>query len=175
MSLYTIKAVFVLDSNGDRLLAKYFPIDPNLNTKKEQETFEKNLFQKTHRQNAQIILLDKYVVLYKSSSDVIFYVVGSSNENELILLSALEAYTDALSTLLRNTVDKRSIVENMDYVLLALDELVDGGILLESEAQLIAQRASLKQAGDSELPIAEQTLSQALQTAKKQFAKNFIY
>jgi hypothetical protein len=46
-------------------------------------------------------LLDKYVVLYKSSSDVIFYVVGSSNENELILLSALEAYTDALSTLLR--------------------------------------------------------------------------
>jgi hypothetical protein len=63
----------------------------------------------------------------------------------------------------------------MDYVLLALDELVDGGILLESDSQLIAQRASLKQAGDSELPIAEQTLSQALQTAKKQFAKNFIY
>ncbi len=32
---------------------QYFPIDPNLNTKKEQETFEKNLFQKTHRQNGK--------------------------------------------------------------------------------------------------------------------------
>lgn len=134
---------------------QYFPIDPNLNTKKEQETFEKNLFQKTHRQNGKLLpsintlsrtpltnsvqhksycstntscstsphrtwSSTSWAVSISNSTRITWRANRSwrctwmdhvrvlmtslwigSNENELILLSALEAYTDALSTLLR--------------------------------------------------------------------------
>lgn len=49
----------------------------------------------------EVILYDNQVVLYRSNIDVFFYVVGSMEENELILLSMLNAFYDAVSTLLR--------------------------------------------------------------------------
>lgn len=48
---------------------------------KEQRAFEKNLFAKTHRENGEIILLDGYTVVYRSSVDLFFYVIGSYDEN----------------------------------------------------------------------------------------------
>uniref|UniRef100_A0A8C3T7B0 Coatomer subunit zeta n=1 Tax=Chelydra serpentina TaxID=8475 RepID=A0A8C3T7B0_CHESE len=46
-SLYTVKAVLILDNDGDRLFAKYY--DDTYPTVKEQKAFEKNIFNKTHR------------------------------------------------------------------------------------------------------------------------------
>ena len=43
-----------------------------------------------------------------------------------------------------NQFDKRTLLENIDYVLLALDELVDGGIILESEPSILASRVAMK-------------------------------
>ena len=94
-----------------------------------------------------MILYDNQVVLYRSNIDIFFYVVGSMEENELILLSMLNAFYDAVSTLLRYVkkwtsdtvfeklilymhryqVEKRSIMDNLDLVILCLDETVDGG------------------------------------------------
>lgn len=44
-----------------------------------------------------------------------------------MLGSALNAFSDAVSMLLRNTVEKRSVLENLDLVLLCLDETIDDG------------------------------------------------
>lgn len=50
LSLYTVKAVVVLDNEGKRLLAKYYrPSKGEFGTVKEQRTFEKALFDKTRR------------------------------------------------------------------------------------------------------------------------------
>ncbi|XP_057357382.1 coatomer subunit zeta-2 isoform X7 [Manis pentadactyla] len=46
-SLYTVKAVFILDNDGHRLLAKYY--DDTFPSMKEQMAFEKNVFSKTSR------------------------------------------------------------------------------------------------------------------------------
>ena len=46
-SLYTVKSVLVLDTEGKRILAKYYGND--FATVKEQLAFEKNLFEKTKR------------------------------------------------------------------------------------------------------------------------------
>jgi hypothetical protein len=48
-------------------------------------------------------------------------------------------------------------------VLLAIDELCDDGILLEADAAQLSQRVSMK---SDEVPLAEQTISQALNTVK---------
>lgn len=81
--MYTVKGIAILDNDGNRILAKYY--DKNVfPTAKEQRTFEKNLFNKTHRANAEIIMLDGLTCVYKSNVDLFFYVMGSSHENEVI-------------------------------------------------------------------------------------------
>jgi len=75
----------ILDNDGNRILAKYY--DDNIfPTIKEQKAFEKNLFNRTHRANAEIIMLDGITCLYRSNVDLFFYVMGSSHENEVSTL-----------------------------------------------------------------------------------------
>ena len=47
-ALETIKAIFILDNNGSRILAKYYDTSV-LTTSVEQKKFEKNLFSKTSK------------------------------------------------------------------------------------------------------------------------------
>jgi hypothetical protein len=83
-TLYTIKGLAILDNDGNRILAKYY--DNNIfPTIKEQKVFEKNLFNRTHRANAEIIMLDGITCLYRSNVDLFFYVMGSSHENEVCI------------------------------------------------------------------------------------------
>lgn len=74
-----------------------------------------------------VILYDSHLALFKHSLDLIFYIIGPATENELMLAAALSAFSDALSMLLRNQVEKRSVLENLDMVLLCLDETIDDG------------------------------------------------
>lgn len=120
----------IMDNDGNRILAKYY--DKNVfPTVKEQKQYEKNLFQKTHRANAaEIIMLDGLTVVYKSNVDLFFYVMGGKQENELILLSVLNCLFDTISLILKKNVEKRALLDNLDVVMLAFDEICDGGYVL---------------------------------------------
>lgn len=125
-TLLTVKAMCILDNDGNRILAKYY--DKNVfPTVKEQKTFEKNLFNKTHRANAEIIMLDGLTCVYKNNVDLFFYVMGSTHENELILVSVLNCLYDSVSMILKKNVEKRAVLDNLDIVMLAFDEICDGG------------------------------------------------
>jgi len=172
MSLYTVKSIFVLDMEGKRICCKYYTDD--YPTTKEQQTFEKKIFDKTHKNpTGEILLWENAIIVYRNTSDVFFYVTGGVDENELILANVLNAIFETFSMLLRNQVDKRTMLENLDYVFLALDELVDKGVILESEPSIIASRVSMKGL-NSDIPLSEQTISQALQTAKDQIARSIL-
>ncbi|XP_007453593.1 PREDICTED: coatomer subunit zeta-1-like [Lipotes vexillifer] len=134
-SLYTVKAILILDNDGDRLFAKYY--DDTYPSVKEQKAFEKNIFNKTHRTDSEIALLEGLTVVYKSSIDLYFYVIGSSCENELMLMAVLNCLFDSLSQMLRKNVEKRALLENMEGLFLAVDEIVDGGVILESDPQQV--------------------------------------
>ncbi|XP_052059236.1 coatomer subunit zeta-1-like isoform X1 [Mytilus californianus] len=169
-SLYMVKAVAILDNDGNRLVTKYY--DDQFPTSKEQKAFEKNLFNKTHKANSEIIMFEGLTCVYRSNVDLFFYVVGSSQENELILASVLNALYESVSQILRKNVEKRALLDNMDAVFLAVDEICDGGIILDSDATSIVQKVSLR---TDDLNIGEQTMAQhlskkleVLQSAKEQ-------
>lgn len=65
------------------------------------------------------------------------------------------------------------MLENLDLVLLALDEIVDRGLILETDASTAAARASMAGA-DADVPLAEQTLSKVMATAKEQLARSLL-
>lgn len=95
---------------------------------------------------AEIIILDGLVTIYRNTSDVWMYVVGSQLENELILVSVLTALYDALGSLLRSPPDKRLLLDNFDTLLLCLDEMIDQGMILETDAPSIVNRVGMKAA-----------------------------
>ncbi|XP_059899121.1 coatomer subunit zeta-2 isoform X3 [Gadus macrocephalus] len=181
-SLYTVKALFILDNDGNRLLSKYY--DPELYpSMKEQNNFEKNVFNKTHKADNEIAFLEGMTVVYKSSIDLFFYVVGSPQENELMLMSVLNCLFDALTQILSScagchgnrcgsnaggwgkNVERRYLLENMEGVFLVVDEIIDGGVILESDPQQVLQKVNYK---SDESPLSEQSVAQVIQSAKDQ-------
>ena len=81
-----------------------------------------------------IILYDGRLAVYKHSLDLIFYLIANQDENELMVSAALSAFSDAVHMLLRNQVEKRAVLENLDLVLLCLDETIDEGYVTHSPA-----------------------------------------
>ena len=72
-------------------------------------------------------MFDNFVVVYKFVSDVYYYVVASVDENEIVMAQVLQALCESTNILLRNSVDKKTVLENLDLVLIAMDEIIDGG------------------------------------------------
>ncbi len=68
--------------------------------------------------------METEVIVFKSGSDCKFYVCGTSDENELILLSVLEAVYDAVYSLMKGQVEKRTMLDNLELILLTIDEAV---------------------------------------------------
>ncbi|KAK1697605.1 hypothetical protein QYE76_014302 [Lolium multiflorum] len=171
----SVKNILLLDSEGKRVAVKYYTDDwPQLSAKL---AFEKSVFVKTQKASsgaeAEIVMFDGHIVVYKFIQDLHFYVTGGDEENELILASILQGFTDAVDHILRNNVDKRTALENLDLILLCLDEIIDGGIVLETEGSVIAEKVAAHGA-DGTTSIAEQTLVQALTTAREHFAKSLL-
>jgi Clathrin adaptor complex small chain len=49
----------------------------------------------------EITMFDDVIVVYKFFGDLMFYVTGSQDENELILYTVLQAFYESISLLLR--------------------------------------------------------------------------
>ena len=142
-----IKAILILDGDGNRLATKYyekteFPSD------EVQQAFEQKLNRKTKHTNArseaEIIMLEKNVSIYRSSNETKFFVVGSASENELILTGVLDALHDTLNILLRGMTDRRTLLDSLELVILTIDEICDGGMILEMDPQSVASRALMR-------------------------------
>ncbi|KAG9454242.1 hypothetical protein H6P81_007146 [Aristolochia fimbriata] len=170
-----VKNILLLDSEGKRVAVKYYSDDwPTLSAKL---AFEKSVFTKTQKTNArteaEVTMFDNYIVVYKFIQDLHFFVTGGDDENELILATVLQGFFDAVGLLLRGNVDKLSALENLDLILLCLDEIVDGGIVLETEAGIIAGKVA-SQGTDGSTSLSEQTISQALATAREHLARSLL-
>lgn len=117
LTLFSINAILILSTDDrTRLLTKYYsaphpPLHstpgssyPGANpypTLKDQKAFEKGLMEKTNKQTSDIILYDNRVVVFKMEGDVMLYVVGGADENEVLLFSVVLALRDSLSILLK--------------------------------------------------------------------------
>ena len=85
----SIVNVLILDKAGARICCKYFT--DRFQTLASQLTYEKTLFTKAQKQpsttDAEIIIFEGFVTVYKSQGDITFFVTGDQDENEIILVS----------------------------------------------------------------------------------------
>uniref|UniRef100_A0A5B7AQ38 Coatomer subunit zeta n=1 Tax=Davidia involucrata TaxID=16924 RepID=A0A5B7AQ38_DAVIN len=171
----TIKNMLLLDSEGKRVAVKYYSDDWPTNSAKL--AFEKSVFTKTQKTNAraeaEIAMFENNIVVYKFIQDLHFFVTGGDDENELILATVLQGFFDAVTLLLRNNVEKMEALENLDLILLCLDEIVDGGMILETDANIIAGKVATHSM-EAGAPLSEQTITQALATARDHLARSLL-
>lgn len=132
----TIKAIIILQTDGRRTLAKYF--DDKLNPKQ----FERKLFAKTKTPKAkdEIIVLDGVLIVHRFVTDSHFYIVGGRNENALVLDNVLNCLVEVVGSLSSNNTSNNTVLDNLSRVILALDEICDGGLILEVDPNLVLQR-----------------------------------
>lgn len=75
----------------------------------------------------------------------------------------------------RGATDKRTIVENYDLVALAIDEIIDDGIILETDPVLISSRVSRAPQADApnlkSIDLSEQGLLNAWELGKRRLAE----
>jgi len=144
-----ISAIIITDTDGERLVAKFWsPADfPDAAAELE---FQKRLFKKVKaagsgaRADAEVLVLEGFTVVFKAGPDVTFAVVGPGEENDLMLVAVLDALWDTMSLLLKGAVDKRAILAQLELLLLALDELVEGGVPFELDPHTIEARVMLR-------------------------------
>ncbi|KAK4410497.1 Coatomer subunit zeta-3 [Sesamum angolense] len=170
-----IKNILLLDSEGKRIAVRYFTDEWPTNTGKL--AFEKSIFTKTQktsaRSEAEITMLEDNIIVYKFVQDLHFFVTGSITENELILATVLQGFFDSVTLLLRNNVDQREALENLDLILLCFDEIVDRGVVLETDASVIAGKVANHSIDDGST-LSEQTISQALATAREHLTRSLL-
>ncbi len=119
--------------------------------------------------------------MYKFIGDLMFYVIGHSDENEILLSSVLVGFYDSVNMLLRSAVEKKTVLENLDLVLLAMDELVEGGLILETDGAMVATRVTMRSFDAEGGEIAAtmenpglQSLSAAFGNVREQLARSLL-
>lgn len=168
ISLYSIKALIVLDNDGKRVLAKYYD-EEDFPSLAKQHAFEKKLFANARKSDSEIALIDNMTSVYKSNVDLSFFVVGSSSENELLLSQVLSCFYQSVSMSLIN-VEKRVLLANLGKVYLIVDAIVDQGIVMEVSAHNVVKQTPVR--GEEQLQSVDQMFASAIQSATKSFFFN---
>lgn len=133
----TLKAIIILRTDGRRSLAQYY------DDKLKPDQFERNLFAKTKSPKLKdnIIVLDGVLVVHKFLIDSHFYVVGGRDENPLVLDGVLNCLVEVIDAISSNSMNNgNTVLSNLSRVILALDEICEGGLILEVDSNLVLQR-----------------------------------
>lgn len=190
----SVTAILVLDSEGNRVCVKYYDTQA-FGAYPQQLAFERKMFTKifrsqsvnqtnnVQRTDADIAAFDGFTIVYKPVADVCFYVIGTNHPNsqssEVLLHTMLTCLDDAASQLFNQSISKKNLIENLDSLLLLIDEMIDSGLILEMDSSQVVQhvesihQSSVVNSDGSQVPLAEQSFTQALQTAKDQLVKSF--
>nr|CDI70234.1 coatomer subunit zeta 1 [Echinococcus granulosus] len=82
-----------------------------------------------------------------------------------MLMNALTCLHDSITQILRGNLEKKTLLDNLELIYLAVDELCDEGIIMEYDSAALASRVGIK---PEETSLSEQTVTQAMQAAREQ-------
>lgn len=98
---------------------------------------------------------------------------STSFSSQFLSFEPAQTIEAPLTQYYRQSVDKRTIVENYDLVSLAIDEIVDDGIILETDPTIITQRVSRAPTQDmpvGRIDLSEQGVNNLAQLGKSKLA-----
>ena len=91
--------------------------------------------------------VDNYVAIFRTYGDMTFFVIGHSDDNELILGQVLDCIHECFDRTFRKGIERRALIENMSAVILIIDEILDQGIVMHLNPSTILARIDTKGKG----------------------------
>jgi len=191
-NLHQIYAVWILDDSGGRLATRYAARSKEyLPDYKAQIAFEKKVTAKISRPandgaaEVDIVVVDDYMILYKSVNDIYICIVAPDTENEFILLTLLDGIFGSLHqaatgiSMISSGLTKRSVLESLETVILILDEAQDDGVIMEVDSDSLLERVRMQASVGLSTPVSSmgpssaETFAQAKQGVEGS-AKKFL-
>ncbi|GMI28613.1 hypothetical protein TeGR_g7801 [Tetraparma gracilis] len=129
------------------------------------------------KSEAEVCVVDGLLCVVRAGGDVRVAIVGPSTESELVLSHVLDGFFSALAGILHGQLERRVILDNLELVMLLIDELADGGRILETDAASLMSRVLMREPGEDPAAgggqaIGELTIGQALKQAREQLVSN---
>ena len=91
-----------------------------------------------------IMTVDNYVAIFRQYSDMTIFIIGHSEDNELILGQVLDCVHECFDRIFRHNIERKSLINNMSGVILVIDELLDQGIVMHLDPAVILDRIDTK-------------------------------
>jgi coatomer subunit zeta len=175
-----IKGVLVFDSDGMKIYGKYYNPTGQLATSLGQDLFEKQLKSKLSKftlknKETEVVLVDSMTVVLKTVNSLGFYILGSNDENEIMMASLLDSLIEALEIVYRTEIDRGKVIEELDLIMLTIDETIEEGNILCFDASSIAERVVMREVTEPPVPkqnTKESIFGRALSSAKQAISKS---
>lgn len=120
-----------------------------------------------------IFIMDNQICVFKQEVDLFFYLYADAAENELVMSEVLSSLIDSLQLIFRSQLEKRTFLENFDLIVLTVDEAIDEGLIMEIDAQTIAQKVVSTETGLTNAIGGDEAdaLNQVFHSAKEQVSE----
>lgn len=80
------------------------------------------------------------MVFVREYDDMSAYVVGTQQDNELIISDVLDTIHECFDTVFPRGICRSQLTSNMYQVILILDEIIDDGVIMTTELETILAR-----------------------------------
>jgi hypothetical protein len=86
-----------------------------------------------------IFSINDYNVICKINKEIAIFIGADENDNECILANVLEIFEESLENISRSWT-KKSLLENYQKIALLIDEMIDEGILINTDTEGIENK-----------------------------------
>ena len=129
-----IKFIIILDNSGKLIYGKYF-IDKD---QERQREFEKQLcFQVKNLNISQgeldIFNIDDYNILAKIIGEIAYFIGLNENDNECLGYNFCKIFENCVGNVTNDNFSRQKIFDNLDKIMLLIDEMVENGLIINSD------------------------------------------
>ncbi|KAK8818752.1 hypothetical protein WA538_004057 [Blastocystis sp. DL] len=141
-----VLGILILDEEGNPIVKKYYT--NGFPTSESQAAFEQKIFKKfkpsNNKEETTIGILDQYIIVGRAGNDCSVFFFGSEKENEMILITAMDGFYEALKLMLKDKIERNEILKKMPSMFVLMDELCDAGVLKEIDAGILVRNAEMR-------------------------------
>ena len=138
-----IKFIIILDNSGKLIYGRYF-IDKD---QERQREFKKQLcFQVKNLNISQdeldIFNIDDYNIFVKIIGEIAYFIGINENDNECLGYNFCKIFENCLGSITNDNFDRQKIFDNLDKIMLIIDEMVDNGLIINTDPESIEKLIS---------------------------------
>ena len=146
-----IKFIIILDNSGKIIYSRYYT---DKNTPEKQREFEKQLCFQVKNLNIlpgelDIFSIEDFNVFVKLLGEIVYFIGINENDNECLGYNFCKIFENCLSNILNDNFERAKIFNKLEKIMLLIDEMVDNGIIVNTDQESIEKLIIHQEQGGS--------------------------